>query len=603
MSQSNINYYLNQTLDGIPQDLYQTVVDSLALLGKGPFFENVTAGYSYREKMDALRYAYTALMHYLIENRLNDLNAAQRVFVNTGAITDHITFEDHNKKLHKVHLLDTEIYNALFEKVLNIPNDLPLWNHTIYRMEDQFNAIALGILEPVGLDKKSLARFRTLRGLDQQAALSLEQSTILAHTYEALSQQSQQLFTELKALFENFENHVQALPQLRNHLERTERFYKALNEWKESEDVPLSEFASTLSQPLESGKYIEAFAKDGEGLLHDMKDKSALADLKVQQLKDALLKLKQVGLEDMGSVRERDDLVFDRETVKLIKTNFNVHANFATSESQKSSMKIPESASRILLSAHAKGPNPLEESYCTVQNLTAAFEKIIQIHVNLFDRDDAGNPILPPTLIEPIRNYVDWADERFSINFVSGENSRQGIRYSFSPIDMSVLRACGKYTFRENIFDYRGNRLEGTLMADYSARMESATAVKWTGEEMKFKLITMMKEVDEASRSEAIEDYMEFIFHAANDFPAPLGLSKRKMAVMLKYIIVESVPKTAGLILRYVADKEPEEAKEALLKHVDYNRKKIPELLSEALEIYKAHLPQPLSHYLLILGL
>jgi hypothetical protein len=185
-------------------------------------------------------------------------------------------------------------------------------------------------------------------------------------------------------------------------------------------------------------------------------------------------------------------------------------------------------------------------------------------------------------LIEPVRNYVEWTDQYFVIGFVSGDQPREGVHVSFSSLEMSVLRACGMYAFKDKIFDYRGHRLDGSLMSDYSARLESQTAVKWVGDDKKYKLMTVVQEVDAASRTRAIQDYVEFMVHAANNFPAPLSISKRKLAVLLKYIVVVDLERTIALLLRYVADKEPEEARDVLLWHAGQDRERAFQLMATA---------------------
>ena len=107
-----------------------------------------------------------------------------------------------------------------------------------------------------------------------------------------------------------------------------------------------------------------------------------------------------------------------------------------------------------------------------------------------------------------------------------------------------------------------------------------------------------MQEVDAASRNEAVDDYMEFIFHAANDFPAPLSLSKRKMAVMLRYMTIQSMPRTIALLLRYVADKEPEEARKVLLARASHDRVRAKEMVQEACDHYGALLNETAASYI-----
>ena len=106
-----------------------------------------------------------------------------------------------------------------------------------------------------------------------------------------------------------------------------------------------------------------------------------------------------------------------------------------------------------------------------------------------------------------------------------------------------------------------------------------------------------MQEVDASSRQEAVEDYMEFIFHAANDFPAPLNISTRKLAVLLKYMTIESPIKTVALTLRYVAGKEPEEARKVLLYRAGHDRSRASDMLQRACQEFSHFLPESPGHY------
>lgn len=599
---TEVNRYLNECLAGIPEDVSSLVIDALALLsGQKALTEDLDKGLTFQDKVALVRHAYTSLVGYLIENTLDRLNEAQRLFINTGAIADVVVFEDSEGRRYEVELLSPPLYQQLRQEILDLPeDDLPRWSRNVYRTEDQFNAIALGVLEPEGLDKKNLAKFRATRSLEHQMDVSREQTTILNNTYYALLQQSRELFEQLETHFDSYYRYVQHVPELQGTLDKARR-YNRLIAARDPLPEEREEITKVLNDPTyrRLGQDIEIYSDQVIQILTQIREHSQEIDIKNQKLKEITAKLIHAGTQDIGSVRNRHDIIFDEETLRLIKSHVQMLGNYAVGAVQQSALKIPESTTRILLNAHTRGQaEPLKNCYCTVQNVVISLEKILAIHVNLFDRDDAYNPIVPPMLIEPIRNYSEWTGERFMLGFVSGEPSRHGSRYSFSPVDMAILRLCGMYAFRDKIFDYRGNRLEGNLMADYSARLESKTAVKWIGDEKKYKLVTVMQEVDAASRSEAVEDYMEFIFHAANDFPAPLNLSKRKMAVMMRYMTIQNPVRTISLLLRYVADKEPDEARKVLLGRAGHDRNRARDLLEQACARYGQNLPENASTYI-----
>lgn len=599
---TEVNRYLNECLRGTPEEVASLVIDALALLsGQKALTEDIAKGLSYQEKLAQVRHAYTFLAAYLIEHSLDQLNEAQRLFLDTGAIADVVVFEDAKGKRYEVELLPPDLYEQLRNEMLGIDEDkLPRWSSVIYRVEDQFNAIALGVLEPEGLDKKNQAKFRATRSLEYQMDSSREQTTILNNTYYALLQQSRELFERLDSLFDSYHRYALHVPALQDTLERA-RHYNRLIASREPLPEEREDISKVLNDPSyrRLGQEIESYAEQVIQILEQIRINSQDIDINNQRLKEITSKLIHAGTQDIGSVRNRHDIIFDEETLRLIRSHHQTLGNYAVSTAQQSPLKIPESTTRILFNAHTRGlSEPLQSAYCTVQNIVQSLEKVLAIHVNLFARDEANNPIIPPILIEPIRNYTEWTGERFIIGFVSGEPSRYGSKYSLSPVDMAVLRLCGMYAFRDKIFDYRGNRMEGNLMADYSARLESKTAVKWIGDEKKYKLVTVMQEVDAASRNEAVDDYMEFIFHAANDFPAPLNLSKRKIAVMLRYMTIQNPIRTVALLLRYVADKELDEARKVLLVKAGHDRARAKMMIEEACIHHGQILPETSNNYI-----
>ena len=594
-----VNQRLNACLEGVPEDIALMVIEALALLSGEQALVSELGSISYQERMFRVREAYRALLFYLIDHYIGAMNPAQRLFVNTGAIADRVVFEDEQGKRYEVELLAPHIYETLIADVLSIDESLlPRWTRNIYRPEDQFNAIALGVLEPEGLDKKNLAKFRATRSLEQQN-MSREQATTLNNTYYALLQQSQDLFSHLDNLFDSYARHLHQLPEVQKTLLRVQR-YNHMIAVRDPQPEERDEMSRILNDPTHQrmGQDIEIYAQQGLNILQQIQEHSQNIDIKNQKLKEISAKLIHSGAQDVGSVRHRQDIIFDEETRRLIKRHVQTTGTFAVSAVQSLPQKMDEDTTQILLNAHFRqSESSVSDTLATLSGLQASFEKVMSIHTNLFPRDAADEPILPPVLIEPIRRYLEWTGERFIVGLVTAETPRSGQAYHFSSLDMAVLKLCGMYAFKDKIFDYRGNRLEGNLMADYSARLSSKTTVKWVGEEKKYKLVTVMQEIDSASRSEAVEDYLEFIFHAANGFPAPLHLSKRKMAVMLRYIQIFDPVYTAALVLRYVADQEPEEARNVLVYRAGYDRARAFELVQKACAAHGDILPETHRYY------
>ena len=147
---------------------------------------------------------------------------------------------------------------------------------------------------------------------------------------------------------------------------------------------------------------------------------------------------------------------------------------------------------------------------------------------------------------------------------------------------MQVLRACGIYLAKDPIYDYRGEIATGTFMGDYAGHVEKKAAVKWAGEDKKFSIVSASQVTDGASRDEAAGDYMDFLFQVANGLPPSSKLSLRKKGVILKYVEIESTVKTVGYVLRFIAQQDPLEAREILLKYAEKNTDKAKELINEA---------------------
>jgi hypothetical protein len=136
---------------------------------------------------------------------------------------------------------------------------------------------------------------------------------------------------------------------------------------------------------------------------------------------------------------------------------------------------------------------------------------------------------------------------------------------------------------KDDLFDYRGNMNVGTFIGEYAGRIEKKTQVKWTGAEKKFTMAVSSDMADGASREEAVKDYMDFFFSMANGLTPPYRLSKRKVGILLRYCMFQSIEFTVGLNLMHVALYEPEIAKENILKYTR-NPEHVRELIAKAFE-------------------
>jgi hypothetical protein len=222
---------------------------------------------------------------------------------------------------------------------------------------------------------------------------------------------------------------------------------------------------------------------------------------------------------------------------------------------------------------------------CSKENVAASFEKILKIHTNLFAKDHQGKYIIPTIVIEPLRNYVDFYDDRFIMGLISGETSRRGPFVTFSPVDIQVLKLCAQYLTKDNIYDYRGEVKVGTFMGDYVGKIEKNTKVKWTGADKKFTMAVTQSMADTASREDTVNDYVDFMFAIANGIAPNPKISKRKINIMLKYVHFDQVEKNIACILKLVAQTEPEEAKDSILSFSRNNIDKGKDLIGASLKV------------------
>jgi hypothetical protein len=149
---------------------------------------------------------------------------------------------------------------------------------------------------------------------------------------------------------------------------------------------------------------------------------------------------------------------------------------------------------------------------------------------------------------------------------------------------MQILRAFGLYLAKDPIFNYRGERNEGTFMGDYAGKIEKKAVVKWTGEKKQRTVLSATKITDEAGRDETVRDYMEFVFNVVNEYPPPARISLRKISILLSYVTIESLEKTSGLAIRYLGQSEPLLTRSVLFKLAKKRTKVAKELASSVFD-------------------
>jgi len=274
---------------------------------------------------------------------------------------------------------------------------------------------------------------------------------------------------------------------------------------------------------------------------------------------------------------------FDMEKVAKIKTDFGYTGGFVAASAENAGNRVATSGARILLNSHLNlEQDPLRNQICTPENVYAAMQKILKVHVNAFPKSPSGAFQVPPIILEPVRNVVDWLEDRFIMSVVSGEQVKKGPSFSLSPVEAQVMKAIGMYISKDSIYNFRGEQNTGTFMGEYSGKVEKSAKVVFAGADKKMTMVASAKQVDAAGRETAVSDYMEFVFNVTNGLMPNPKMSKRRIAILLRYVIVGDLQKTVIYMLRYAAMTELGEVRESLLKHVNNNYAEAKKLVEDS---------------------
>lgn len=536
------NYHFEKTLEEVPEEVKKEILEAIYFFSR----QDKSPDVNDEIKAEKLRKAFNLLNNFLIENKINNLNPQQKLFINTGAIADKVVIED-----IEIELLNKDIYEKLLQ-IMENTSSLPIWTEQIYYVLEKFQALAIGRLDPLDLETPLYKkRFRAKEMQDR----------------ELLLRKRERILMEIKNVLPYLEQNFNIFLKLKEEI-------NSAKEWLEK--IKREDFSTSFD--------ISNFFEKFEELSGKIKKQLNEITPKISELIEINFRIK-----DLESSKEEEETSFrktwiniEKEMLKNIKKDLKVVTEVMVKGCNTAENRIPYSASRILLNVHTKEEENPFDCYCTVENLMNSILKISKIHINLFPKDKNGFPVLPPILIEPGRNYVEWFDDRFIVSFVSGEFPRKGPKYSFTPVDMQVLRMFGLYLTKDPIFDYRGERNVGTFMGDYAGKIEKKAKVIWTGKEKKFSIGTATEITDEASREEAVNEYMDFIFNMANDLPPPPRLGIRRIGVLLNYVIVESLEKTIKLVIKYIGFNSPLEARTIILNYANKSTKEAKRLIEQA---------------------
>jgi hypothetical protein len=573
-SAEELNYHFKQLLAGATPEIAMQFGEALLAVEA----QRSNAG---AEAPGLLRKAWLSLARHLIAHAANSLTPQQQVFLLSGAIGDTVWVKSPGGERLPVRLLTSAVYEGLLASLCGSRSEssLPCWLTPSRRMM----LLSQHKLEP--LDPNKPGRYR------DPVAQQAPQVDV-----EALRQQLDQARTTLRTSQQGL---LQATRRFTDSL-RAERLGSALKEigaisqlashYLDAADNPLQ----LAALPAPAGEGSPSAIRQMLALRQELSETlSALAELPGDVLRQTrvlrscgeAIALAMSGISSTGLVDLEDaqEIVIAGEAPRLLK-DYDATNSTLVQTMQNSPNRSAWSATRVLVAEQVeKFSDPLSECFATPANLTTAAHKADALHPNCFPHDAAGNPLLPPVIIEPGVGIVRWMDDRFLLSFVCTETARPGKELSLSPVDLAVLQIFGLFLARGDIFNYRGERIYTNFMGEYAGEVESKAAVRFTGVDKKMTIVSASSEKDASSREDAVRDYIDFLYCVYNGLPLPKRISPRKVTVILKYCIIGSVERTAVLVLRYVVANDFQTAREILLKLADRQPRKLIALIDAAL--------------------
>jgi hypothetical protein len=327
---------------------------------------------------------------------------------------------------------------------------------------------------------------------------------------------------------------------------------------------------------------LKAYAEAAAGNLLKIRALSEKYGPILGELRKTLREIESLNAVKTDSMRKKF-VSFDIDKVAKIKTDFGYTAGFVAATAENAPNRVATSGSRVLLNSHLSlDADPLKNQIATPENVHAAMQKLLKVHINAFPKSPSGAFNIPPIILEPIRNVVDWLEDRFLMSVVSGEQVKKGPQFSLTPIEAQVMKAIGMYLSKDSVYNFRGEQNMGTFMGEYSGKMEKSAKVVFAGADKKMTMVASAKQMDAAGRDVAVADYMEFVFNVMNGLMPNPKMSKRRIAVLLRYVVIEDLQKTVIYMLRYAAMAEMQEVRESILKHTQNNYTEAKRLVEES---------------------
>ena len=563
--------HFEKLMEGVDEETRKSVEDGLV------FFANDadTSGTAEKSRADKLRTAYNNLVDYLVVNRLNEINGQQATFLCTGALGDTVTVQAAGGKT--LELLPTPFYEFLLQ--ISTESNREALPFPVYSVMEKFTSIARGELLALTMGDE---RKKALRNSPQdQKRARDEQKRKMDQLKSEVAMSVNQIDTYFPKVLNSMNENA-----LKNAKVGIEMMKKVSLAWSKGDAASAQEKALINAFEAKVGATGASMAKWVDeiiGYLAKVSEHAKLVDEKHGSVLRALAEINKIDNSSTVVTEVRGPL-FNPDSISSIRTDIDTTNGVSVRTAESSPMKVAFSASRVLLNKHFGEGEDLKDRLCTPGAVSASLEKIVALHTNLFPKDFEGRFVVPYILIEPLRNFVDFFQDRFIMSLVSGEQVRKGPFVTFSPVDVQVLRLCALYLTKDPIYDYRGDVKVGTFMGDYVGKIEKTTKVKWTGQDKKFSLASTQSMQDTASRDDGINDYIDFMNAMANNIAPSPKISKRKIAILLRYVLFDKLEKNIAGILKLVAQTDPAEAKDAILSFVREDVDKAKELIREAVK-------------------
>lgn len=549
--------HFEELLKGVDDETRKDVENGLLLFAN----DADTSGTAEKYRSDKLRNVYNALVDFLVSNKLNELNPNQITFLCTGAIGDKITLQmPPNTK--EIQLLPTEFFVSLLKSFSEMSTSC---KYPIYTVTDKFVAIAKGDLMPMSLGDD---RKKALRNSPQ------DQKRFREELKRKIDQSKAEISSAINQIDIFFPKALETLNEnsIKNAKMTLEMLKKVSTAWGRGDNATPQEKA--ILQAFEgkvgnAGTGMTKWLDETQGYIGKVLENSKIVSEKNVEMVKATNEI--LKMNNAAPVAVIGGPLFSKDAISSIKSDIDSTSSVSVRAADAHPLKVAFSSSRVLVSKQFNEGEIFRDRLCTKESVTASLEKILKIHTNLFPKDFDGNYIIPIIGIEPLRNYVDFFDDRFIMAIVSGDAPRRGPVMTFTPVDIQVLKLCALYLTKDNIYDYRGEIKVGTFMGDYVGKVEKNTKVKWTGADKKFSMVSTQSMEDTASREDTVGDYVDFITAIANGTTPNPKISKRKINIMLKYIRFDQVEKNIACILKLITQTDPAEAKDSILSFTKHN--------------------------------